>query len=49
MSLPLISFLFHYILSRYFLQRNPKEYIEQNVGIKTEYVDTIDDVLNYEK
>ena len=28
---------------------NAKEYIEQNVGIKTEYVDTIDDVLNYEK
>lgn len=28
---------------------NAKEYIENNVGIRTEYVDTIDDVLNYEK
>jgi len=28
---------------------NAKEYIEKNVGIRTEYVDTIDDVLNYEK
>lgn len=26
-----------------------KEYIENNAGIRTEYVDTIDDVLNYEK
>lgn len=28
---------------------NAKEYIEKNVGIRTEYVDTIDDLLNYEK
>jgi predicted S18 family serine protease len=28
---------------------NAKEYIEKNVGIRTEYVDTIDDVLNLEK
>jgi ATP-dependent Lon protease len=28
---------------------NAKEYIEQNVGIRTEYVDTIDDLLKYEK
>ncbi len=28
---------------------NAKEYIEKNVGIRTEYVDTIDEVLNYEK
>lgn len=28
---------------------NSKEYIEKNVGIRTEYVDTIDNVLNYEK
>ena len=28
---------------------NAKEYIEKNVGIRTEYVDTIDNVLNYEK
>ncbi len=27
---------------------NAKEYIEKNVGIRTEYVDTIDNVLNYE-
>ena len=26
-----------------------KDYLEKNVGIRTEYVDTIDDVLNYEK
>lgn len=26
-----------------------KDYIEENVGIRVEYVDTIDDVLNYEK
>jgi predicted S18 family serine protease len=26
-----------------------KEYIEKNVGIKSEYLDTIDDVLKYEK
>jgi predicted S18 family serine protease len=26
-----------------------KDYIEKNVGIRTEYVDTIDNVLNYEK
>lgn len=37
-----------------FVEREPetvdsKEYIEKNVGIRTEYVDTIDDVLNYEK
>jgi predicted S18 family serine protease len=28
---------------------NAKEYIEENVGIRTEYVDKIDDVLNFEK
>ena len=28
---------------------NAKEYIEKNAGIRTEYVDTIEDVLNYEK
>jgi predicted S18 family serine protease len=28
---------------------NTKDYIEKNAGIRTEYVDTIDDVLNYEK
>ena len=28
---------------------NAKEYIEKNVGIRIEYVDTIDDVLKYEK
>jgi len=28
---------------------NAKEYIEKNVGIRTDYVDTIDNVLNYEK
>jgi predicted S18 family serine protease len=28
---------------------NAKDYIEKNAGIRTEYVDTIDDVLNYEK
>ena len=28
---------------------NAKEYIEKNVGIRVEYVDTIDDVLKYEK
>lgn len=28
---------------------NAKEYIEKNVGIRTEYVDTIDDLLKYEK
>jgi len=28
---------------------NAKEYIDQNMGIRTEYVDTIDNVLNYEK
>lgn len=28
---------------------NTKEYIEKNVGIRTEYVDTIDDLLKYEK
>ena len=28
---------------------NAKEYIEKNVGIRVEYVNTIDDVLNYEK
>lgn len=28
---------------------NTKEYIEKNVGIRTEYIDTIDDLLNYEK
>jgi predicted S18 family serine protease len=28
---------------------NAKEYIENNVGIRVEYVDTIDDVLKYEK
>lgn len=28
---------------------NAKEYIEENVGIRVEYVNTIDDVLNYEK
>ncbi len=28
---------------------NAKEYIEKNVGIRIEYVDTINDVLNYEK
>jgi predicted S18 family serine protease len=27
---------------------NAKEYIEENVGIRVEYVNTIDDVLNYE-
>lgn len=26
-----------------------KEYIEKNIGIRTEYVDTIEDILNYEK
>ncbi len=28
---------------------NAKEYIEKNVGIRTEYVDMIDNVLSYEK
>src|SRR5665647_2243702 len=28
---------------------NAKEYIEKNAGIRIEYVDTIEDVLNYEK
>jgi predicted S18 family serine protease len=28
---------------------NAKEYIEENIGIRVEYVNTIDDVLNYEK
>jgi predicted S18 family serine protease len=28
---------------------NTKDYIEKNAGIRTEYVDTIDDVLNYER
>jgi predicted S18 family serine protease len=28
---------------------NTKEYIEKNVGIRTEYIDTIDNVLSYEK
>jgi predicted S18 family serine protease len=28
---------------------NAKEFIEKNVGIRTEYVDTINDVLNFEK
>lgn len=28
---------------------NTKEYIEKNVGIRTEYVDTIDDLIQYEK
>jgi ATP-dependent Lon protease len=28
---------------------NAKEYIEQNVGIRTDYIDTIDDLLKYEK
>jgi predicted S18 family serine protease len=28
---------------------NAKEYIEKNIGVRVEYVDTIDDVLNYEK
>lgn len=28
---------------------NAKEYIEENVGIRVEYVNTIDDLLNYEK
>jgi PDZ domain-containing secreted protein len=28
---------------------NAKEYIEKNVRIRTEYVDKIDNVLNYEK
>jgi len=28
---------------------NAKDYIEKNIGIRTEYVDTIDDLLKYEK
>jgi len=37
-----------------FVERVPeimdaKEYVEKNVGIRTEYVETIDDVLSYEK
>jgi len=28
---------------------NTKEYIEKNVGIRTEYIDTIDNILSYEK
>lgn len=28
---------------------NVKEHIEKNLGVRTEYVDTINDVLNYEK
>lgn len=39
---------------RVFVERAPeivnsKEYIEKNVGIRAECVDTIDNVLNYEK